>query len=104
MTGVALGLGAVLLVWWLAAAAAGPDAFGTVQAVSGSWLGCLVLVGFTWALFYHLCNGIRHLFWDAGFGFELSTARMSGYLTALASVVLTALAWLAAILGSGGGA
>jgi succinate dehydrogenase / fumarate reductase cytochrome b subunit len=102
MTGVALGLGALGLVAWLAALAAGPEAFGVAQAIARSWLGCLVLVGFTWALFYHLCNGIRHLFWDAGMGFELETARLSGYTTAAASFVLTALAWLMGILGSGG--
>lgn len=102
LTGIALGLGAVLLAGWLAALAAGPKCFAAVQALLGSWLGYLVLVGFTWALCYHLCNGIRHLFWDAGMGFELATARMSGYLTALASVVLTALAWIAGILGSAG--
>ncbi|MDH3239560.1 MAG: succinate dehydrogenase, cytochrome b556 subunit [Alphaproteobacteria bacterium] len=102
ITGVALGLGALALVAWLAALAAGPEAFAVARGVARSWLGCLVLVGFTWALFYHLCNGIRHLFWDAGMGFELETARLSGYGVVAASVVLTALAWLAGILGSGG--
>ncbi len=102
ITGVALGLGALLLAWWLAAAAAGPEAFAIVRGIAGSWLGCLVLLGFSWALFYHLCNGIRHLFWDVGMGFELATARASGYGVVAASLALTALAWLAGLLGSGG--
>ena len=80
----------------------GKAAFAVVQGAARSWLGCLVLVGFTWALFYHLCNGIRHLFWDVGMGFELETARLSGYGVVVASFLLTALAWLAGLLGSGG--
>ena len=58
------------------------------------WFGKLCLLGWTWALFYHLCNGIRHLGWDVGMGFELDTARNTGYLVFAASVVLTGLAWL----------
>ncbi len=99
MTGVALGLGAMALVYWLAAAAAGPDWFQGARAAAGSWLGWLVLLGFTWALFYHLCNGIRHLFWDVGLGFELSTARLTGWGVVLASFGLTGAAWVAGIVG-----
>jgi succinate dehydrogenase / fumarate reductase cytochrome b subunit len=102
MTGVALGLGAVLLTCWLAAAAAGPEWFAVARGAAQTPLGWLVLLGFTWALFYHLCNGIRHLFWDIGMGFELPTARASGYLVALASFALTGLAWAVGILGIGG--
>ena len=65
ITGVGLSLGTLLLVYWLAAAAAGPEAFETAQEVIGSWIGRLFLFGWTFALFYHLCNGIRHLVWDA---------------------------------------
>lgn len=72
-TGVGLGIGTLLLAWWLIAAAAGPDAFETAQAFIGSVIGRILLFGFTIALFYHLANGIRHLVWDAGYGFELST-------------------------------
>jgi len=94
MTGVALSVGTLLLVWWLIAAAAGPDAFARVQGVMGHWFGRLVLFGFTWALFYHLANGIRHLFWDAGRGYALSTGYASAWLVVLASLALTGLAWL----------
>src|SRR3546814_20826889 len=69
--------------------AAGPEAFATVQGFLGSWFGYLILFGFSYALMYHLCNGIRHLFWDAGHGFELDTAYKSGWAVVVASVVLT---------------
>ena len=93
ITGVGLAVGALVLVAWLAAAAAGPAWFGLVSALLGSWLGRLVLLGFTWALFYHLCNGIRHLFWDVGVGFEIDEARNSGWLVLALSIVLTLIAF-----------
>lgn len=96
ITGVALAVGSMLLVWWLVAAATGPDYFKLAQGVLASWLGRLVMFGFTWALFYHLCNGIRHLAWDLGYGFDLPSVRRSGVLTLAASVVLTLLAWVLA--------
>ncbi len=96
ITGVALGVGTLLLTWWLIAAATGPEAFETVNGFISSWFGRLVLFGFTWALFYHLCNGIRHLFWDAGKGFELPTMRKSGMAAIIMSVVLTLLTWVVA--------
>ena len=105
-TGVALAVGTLLLVWWLVAAASGPEAFAVVQGFIGSILGRLLLFGWTLALFYHLCNGIRHLFWDAGYGFELKQAYASGWLVLLASLALTLLAWIwgYAVLGQLGGA
>lgn len=96
ITGVGLGLGTLLLAWWLAAAAAGPDYYATAQAVLGSWFGRLVLFGFTWSLFLHLCNGIRHLFWDMGYGYEVKLANRTGWVTLIASLVLTLLAWILA--------
>jgi succinate dehydrogenase / fumarate reductase, cytochrome b subunit len=78
ITGVALTAGTLLLTWWLVAAAYGPDAFTNAQAFVGSWFGQLLLWAFTFALFYHLGNGIRHLAWDFGWGFELSQVRASG--------------------------
>lgn len=102
MTGVGLSLGAVWLAWWLIAAAAGPDAFAVVQGFTGSIIGRLLLLGFTVALFYHLLNGIRHMVWDAGYGFELETARRSGLTVLAATVVLTLLAWIAGYAMRGG--
>jgi len=92
-TGVALAAGTLLLVWWLVATATGPEQFATVQAVLGSWLGKLVLFGWTVSLFFHLANGIRHLFWDAGLGFELKTTYASGWAVVAATILLTVLAW-----------
>ena len=94
LTGVALCVGTLLLVYWLVAAAAGPDAYVAAQDFIGSILGRLLLFGWTWALFYHLCNGIRHLVWDAGYGFELDVLSKSGWAVVAASAVLTLLAWI----------
>lgn len=93
LTGVALSLGTVLFTYWLTAAAYGPDAFDRAQAVMGSWFGLLVLLGFTFALFFHLGNGIRHLFWDIGKGFEISTVRKSGIAVILFAIVMTVATW-----------
>lgn len=91
MTGVALSLGALLFVWWLIAVASGPDAYAQFSAVVGSIVGKLVVAGFVFAFFYHLCNGIRHLFWDAGKGFEMSEARASGWTVVAVSAAASAL-------------
>ena len=104
LTGVALAVGTLLLVWWLVAAASGSEAYATVQTFLGSIIGRLMLFGWTLALFYHLANGIRHLFWDAGFLLELKGAYASGWLVLLASVVLTLAAWGWGYAVMGGGA
>lgn len=91
--GLALSAGAILLVWWLLAAAEGPQSYAAVQAFLGSWLGRVLLFGWTLALFYHLANGIRHLLWDSGRGFELRHVYTGGWLVIAATVVLTLLAW-----------
>ena len=80
--------------WWLIAAATGTDAFNTVRMVIGSWIGRLFLFGWSFALFYHLCNGIRHLFWDMGRGFELPTVAASGWAVVIISIALTGIAWV----------
>ncbi len=95
-TGVFLALGTLLLVYWFAALAAGPEAYAHAQGVLGSMLGQLFLFLWTWALFFHLCNGIRHLFWDAGYGFEIETVYKSGKAVVVASLVLTFLVWIIA--------
>jgi len=93
LTGVALAPGTLLLVYWLAAAAAGPEAFATAQMLVGSIVGRLLLLGWTFALSYHLCNGIRHLVWDAGYGLELPDLYRSGWLVVFASGALTLGGW-----------
>lgn len=94
LTGIALGVGTLLLVYWLVSAAAGPEAFANAQAFIGSLLGYLLLLGWSVSLFYHLANGIRHLFWDAGYGFELESAYRSGWAVVIATAALTILAWI----------
>lgn len=95
-TGVVLAIGSILVAYWLSAIATGPEAFASANGILGSFLGKIILFGWTWALFYHLCNGIRHLMWDSGFGFDLPTTYLSGKIVLGASVVLTILLWLVA--------
>ena len=101
ITGAALGLGLLLLVWWLTAAANGGNDFGVVQGFIASWIGRAILIGFSWALFFHLCNGIRHLVWDAGYGFELSTISKSGWSVVIAALVMTFCAWMISYMARG---
>ena len=96
ITGVALAVGTLLLVYWLAAAAGGPESYAAAQGFIGSFFGQLLLFGWTIALFYHLANGIRHLFWDAGYGFELPTVQRSGQAVLAATAVLTVVSWIVA--------
>ncbi|HJN22995.1 MAG TPA: succinate dehydrogenase, cytochrome b556 subunit [Rhodospirillales bacterium] len=101
MTGVVLAAAALLLTYWLASAAYGPVSYARAQAFFGHWFGCLILFGVTFSLFYHLCNGIRHLLWDIGWGFELSRLRNSGAVVVVASMALTVLIWFAAYMVGG---
>jgi succinate dehydrogenase cytochrome b subunit len=96
-SGVVLSAGTILLVWWLVAAASGPDAYESVEDFLGSWLGLLVLFGWTAALFYHLCNGIRHLVWDTGYALDLKSTYTGGWVVVAATGVLTLVAWVAGI-------
>jgi succinate dehydrogenase / fumarate reductase cytochrome b subunit len=99
VTGVALSAGTLLLAVWLGSAAYGPDAFDLVSGLLGSWLGLLILFGFTLAFYFHLCNGIRHLVWDIGRGFELTSVRRSNILVILGTLSLTLLTWLIGLFG-----
>jgi succinate dehydrogenase / fumarate reductase, cytochrome b subunit len=98
IAGVGLGLGTLLLTWWLVAAATSAEAFATVQGFIGSWLGMLLLFGWTLALFFHLCNGIRHLAWDAGVGFEKPAYHATGWAVVIATGVLTVLVWIVGLV------
>lgn len=97
-TGMFLSLGALYLVIWLAMLAAGPDSFAGIQSFNASIIGQLLLLGWSFSLFYHLCNGIRHLVWDAGWGLDLKSASASAAAVVVASVGLTVIAWIAAYL------
>jgi succinate dehydrogenase / fumarate reductase cytochrome b subunit len=94
LTGIALAVGSILLAWWLIAVAAGGKLFAATHAFIASPIGMLLLFLWSIAFFYHLCNGIRHLAWDAGHGFEIRQASHSGYAVLAATAVLTVLAWL----------
>ena len=91
ITGNALIVSTVLVVWWLIAAATGPDAFATADAVLRSWFGDLVLLGSLWALWYHTLAGLRHLIWSTGRFLEIHVAERFGQLIFGLSFVLTAL-------------
>jgi succinate dehydrogenase / fumarate reductase cytochrome b subunit len=101
-SGIALSAGAILLVWWLVAAAEGADAYAGVQAFLGSWLGLLMLFGWSLALFFHLCNGLRHLVWDSGHGLDLGSVYAGGWVVLGATAALTAIAWIAGLSQWGG--
>ena len=97
LTGVLLSIAAIALVIWLLAAAAGPQAYAIVQAALASWTGQVILFGCTFAFFLHFFGGIRHLVWDTVHGFELRTIYMSGWAVVVASIVMTAVAWIASV-------
>jgi succinate dehydrogenase / fumarate reductase cytochrome b subunit len=95
-TGVANYLGAILIVAWLCAAASGYEAYSLYGALAGSPLGQLVLYGFTLSVCYHALNGVRHLFWDAGVGFNPKLASFTGWLVIAAAIVMAAAVWVLA--------
>ena len=97
ITGIALSVGTLLLVAWILATAKGPDTFAIVSGFMRNPIGLLLLFGWSVALFYHLANGIRHLFWDAGYGYDIENAYRSGWIVVGATAALTALAWAAGI-------
>lgn len=96
MTGIALFAGAVLLTYWLTSAAYGAEQFGRAQDFMGTPIGKLILLGTTISFFYHMANGIRHLAWDVGWGFELPRLRATGYLVVFVAFGLTLLVWFSA--------
>ena len=98
VTGIALSIGTLLLVSWLIAAAAGPEVYSAMQGLLSSWLGLFLIFGWTFSFFFHLCNGIRHLAWDAGYGFALRTIYASGWTVLAASAALTMAAWFSRLV------
>ena len=97
ITGVALTFGLILLIAWIFTLSLGEEYFEYFVMFIKSWFGLLILFGFTFALNYHLCNGIRHLFWDAGYGYEIETVHKSGLAVLVVSFVLTILIWYLAL-------
>jgi succinate dehydrogenase / fumarate reductase cytochrome b subunit len=95
MSGVALSVGLIVLVLWLESAAIGNDAYDSFAAVMQSGFGRLLLAAFSFAFFFHMANGVRHLFWDAGRGFEIGQANTSAWLVVAFTIVATLGYWLA---------
>ena len=89
ITGVALSIGLLLLVCWVLAVASGARFYDAVQSFNAHWFGRILLFGWTFALFYHLCNGIRHLVWDTGYGYELPEVYRSGWMVVAATVAVS---------------
>ena len=98
IAGVAMVLSSPLLMYWLGAAAYGPDVFGAAQAVFSHWFGIMVLMGVSYAVAYHLCTGIRHLVWDLGYCLSIKDVYSSGYAAVVMSLVLWAGFWVLVFL------
>jgi succinate dehydrogenase / fumarate reductase cytochrome b subunit len=101
VTGCALSVGLLLLAYWLLAAATGKAEYDTARAFFGHGLVRVLLIGFSFAFFYHLLNGVRHLTWDTGHGMERKAARLSGWVTFLGALATTALFWFFIVLRMG---
>ena len=95
-TGAVLFAGLILIVLILLSIASGADSWAIMQTFLSSFIGKFILFGFTFSLYYHMCNGIRHLFWDIGKGLELEDAKKSGLIVIGASIFLTLLTWIIA--------
>lgn len=100
-SGIVNSAGLLLLTAWVFSVAMGPAAYGTVNGIATSWIGLIVLYGFTVSLSYHLLNGVRHLFWDMGKGLLLPTARSTAWLVLIGSVVLATAIWAAGFAARG---
>src|SRR5215469_3479739 len=98
ITGLALVAGMVMLTWWLLAAAAGQNAYGTFEAFAASWIGRLILFGFSWAMLHHLIGGLRYLVWDLGYFLEPAEREWMVRANIIGSIVATILLWAILIL------
>jgi len=99
ITGAALYAGTLIVAWWLLAAATGQNAYGTFQAFASSWVGRLILFGYTWALIHHMLGGIRHFVWDLGYGFGPEEREWLVRANLIGSIALTVLLWLVFAMG-----
>jgi succinate dehydrogenase / fumarate reductase, cytochrome b subunit len=102
ITGAALYFGTLLLAWWLLAAASGPNAYATFQAVASSIIGRIVLFGYTWALLHHMLGGLRYLIWDTGNGFAAAEREWLARANLGGSIALTIIVWIVGGLLMGG--
>ena len=97
ITGAALYFGTILLAWWLIAAASGPAYFDFVNGLAGSWLGLVVIFGYSWALIHHMLGGLRYLVWDTGIGLTKPARDLMALANILGSVALTIVVWAIAL-------
>ena len=97
-TGIVNSLAIVLLVLLIASASGSPESYEFMSGIANSWFGKLVLFGFTLTLYYHMANGIRHLFWDVGLGLDLEIAKKSGNVCLIAAAVMSVITWLVALV------
>jgi succinate dehydrogenase / fumarate reductase cytochrome b subunit len=102
ITGASLYLGTALLVWWLIAAASGPNAYAKVQWFMGSWLGLIILFGYTWALIHHMYGGIRHFIWDTGHGYGNTEREWLVRAGLAGSIATTIVLWVIGFMVMGG--
>src|SRR3972149_1509320 len=102
ISGFVLYFGVLLIAWWLIAAASGPNAYANIEWFMGSWIGRLVLLGYTWALLHHLLGGVRHLIWDLGYGFETAGRAFLAPPPIVGSISLTLVVWVVGYLAMGG--
>lgn len=102
VTGIALYFGTLLLAWWLIATASGPGAYANVQAFTSSWIGRVIVFGYTWALLHHLLGGLRHLIWELGYGFGKVERERLTLAALIGSITLTIVLWIVAYAVGGG--
>lgn len=102
ITGIALYAGTVLLAWWLIATASGPGAYANLQAFTSSWIGRVIVFGYTWALIHHMLSGIRHLIWDLGYGFGPNEREWLTRAALIGGIILTIILWIVAYAVGGG--
>ncbi len=102
ITGIGLYAGTLLLVWWLLAAASGPNGYAKFEWFAGSIIGRLILFGYTWALIHHMLGGVRHLIWDTGHGFGPSEREWLAAANLIGSITMTVLLWIFGLLAMGG--
>jgi succinate dehydrogenase / fumarate reductase cytochrome b subunit len=102
ITGIALYAGTLLMAWWLIATASGPGAYANIQGFTSSWIGRVIVFGYTWALLHHMLSGIRHFAWDLGYGFGPNEREWLTRAALIGSVTLTVLVWIVAYMVRGG--
>jgi succinate dehydrogenase / fumarate reductase cytochrome b subunit len=101
ITGLALYVGTLLMAWWLIAAASGPTAYATIQGFNSSWIGRVILFGYTWALIHHMLGGVRHFIWDLGYGFGPTEREWLTRAALIGSITLTLVIWVIAYAAGG---